>query len=106
MFNALKAALKGSEWTTFEEVKHPVKPEYPSPVYPVACLIGQPRPDLIDFITKAGLGLTDQPKKSKLMDHRCRIGDSRRFAAHTTCFEKMEKERGNGTGIEHRTEIE
>lgn len=66
MFNALKAALKGSEWTTFEEVKHPVKPEYPSPVYPVACLIGQPRPDLIDFITKAGLGLTDQPKKANL----------------------------------------
>ena len=66
MFNALKATLRGSEWTTFEEVKHPVKPEYPSPVYPVACLIGQPRPDLIDFITKAGLGLTDQPKKANL----------------------------------------
>lgn len=66
MFNALKAAFKGGEWTTFEEVKHPVKPEYPSPVYPVACMIGQPRPDLIDFITKAGLALTDHPKKANL----------------------------------------
>lgn len=66
MFNALKAALKGEAWALYKEVKHPVKPELPQPVYRVAYLVGTPQPGLADFITKAGITLTDKPQKANL----------------------------------------
>lgn len=66
MFNALKAALNGGEWTAFKEVKHPVKPELPSPVYAVAYLAGKANPDLIRFLTESGISLTENPGKANL----------------------------------------
>lgn len=66
MFNALKAALKGEAWAPYKEVKHPVKPEPPQPVYRVAYLVGTPQPELADFITKVGISLTDKPQKANL----------------------------------------
>lgn len=66
MFNALKAALKGEAWAPYKEVKHPVKPELPQPVYRVAYLVGTPQLELADFITKAGITLTDKPQKANL----------------------------------------
>lgn len=66
MFNALKAAFSGGKWAPFKEVKHPVKPAYPDPVYAVAYLLGKARPDLIDFITQAGISLTPHPEKANL----------------------------------------
>ncbi len=66
MFNALKAAFNGGEWIAFKEVKHPAKPELPSPAYHTAYLLGKAHPDLIDFITKAGIVLTDKPGKTNL----------------------------------------
>ena len=49
MFNALKAALTGGTWTPYQEVKHPAKPEFPLPLYEVACLFGTVQPELIDL---------------------------------------------------------
>lgn len=66
MFNALKAALKGEAWTPYNEVKHPLKPELPQPVYRAAYLVGTPQPELADFITKAGITLTDKSQKANL----------------------------------------
>jgi len=66
MFNALKAALTGGTWTPYQEVKHPAKPEFPLPLYEVACLFGTVQPELIDFITRAGISLTDMPQKANL----------------------------------------
>lgn len=66
MFNALKAAFGGGEWAPFKEVKHPVKPACPAPVYTVAYLLGEAHPDLIDFITQAGISLTTHPRKANL----------------------------------------
>lgn len=66
MFNALKASLTGGTWAPYQEVKHPVKPEYPLPVYEVAYLLGAVQPELADFITRAGISLTDNPQKTSL----------------------------------------
>lgn len=66
MFNALKAAFHGGQWAAFKEVKHPVKPALPSPVYTTAWMLGKANPELTDFITRAGIVLTENPGKANV----------------------------------------
>jgi beta-galactosidase len=66
MFKALQAALKGGMWTPYKEVKHSAKPEMPLPLYRAAYMLGTVQLELLDFLTKVGVSLTDNPQKTNL----------------------------------------
>ena len=66
MFNALKEALNGGSWQPYKEIKHPAKPELNESVYNEAYVVGKPQPELVQFISRMGIAMTDTASEAKL----------------------------------------
>ena len=67
MFKALKAAVKHEgTWAPYREVKHPVKPALPRPLYRAAYLQASAQPALKAFVERMGISLADAPEDADL----------------------------------------